>query len=441
VRARTLVGRVAAVQTITALAVLAFVGVTTLVGLTTMLTRQWNHDLREAAESIARDLRVAEKQGQARQWLLAELDEHRPPEVRLEVHDTNGAILAASGDGPAFGDTLLDCEVRGDFHVCGVRAERLTVMAGRSRRPALEARSRFGLVLLAAISFAAVLVLVVARRVTAQALAPLAALADRARAIEPGTGARIGSAGGLDELERLRERFDGLIARFEEALARERRFAGEASHELRTPLTVLRAEIEAIGPRTSDHGAVDRALQAADRLRALVEALLWFSRAQGQLDDDRMEIVNLADVVRSQVAELRARYGHREVEVHAPDEALVRGDEHLLARAASNLIDNALKYGGADPAAVTLSTKDGRAELVVADHGAGIPEAVRARIFEPFFRGGRARADSEGFGLGLPLARAVARAHGGDVRIGSVEDAGAVFILDLPLVDHPSSAT
>jgi len=440
VRPRTLVGRVAAVQTATALAVLAFVGVTTLVGLTAMLTRQWNHDLREAAENIARALRAAEKEGEARQWLMAELDEHRPPEVRLEVHDLNGAIMAAAGDGPAFGDALLGCEVRGDFHVCGVRAERLTVMAGRSRRPALEARSRFGLVLLAAISLAALLVLVVARRVTAKALAPLATLADRATAIEPGTGARIGSAGGLDELERLRDRFDGLIARFDEALARERRFAGEASHELRTPLTVLRAEIEALGPRTSDHDAVQRALVAADRLRALVEALLWFSRAQGSLDGERMDVVNLADVVRVQVAELRARHGHREVEVHAPDEALVRGDEHLLARAASNLIDNALKYGGGRPAAVTLSRKDGRAELVVEDQGAGIPEGVRTRIFEPFFRGGRARADTEGFGLGLPLARAVARAHGGDVRIGS-GDAGAVFILDLPLVDHPSSTT
>jgi two-component system phosphate regulon sensor histidine kinase PhoR len=190
-----------------------------------------------------------------------------------------------------------------------------------------------------------------------------------------------------------------------------------------------------MAPHTGDRAAVDRALNAADRLRGLVEALLWFSRAQGRLDDERMEIVNLADVVRAQVAELRARHGAKPVEVRAPDEALVRGDEHLLARAASNLIDNALKYGEGGPVVVVLDAIGTRAELTVTDLGPGIPDGLRPRIFEPFFRGGRARAETQGFGLGLPLVRAVARAHGGDVRILSTASAGAVFVLELPLVE------
>ena len=83
---------------------------------------------------------------------------------------------------------------------------------------------------------------------------------------------------------------------------------------------------------------------------------------------------------------------------------------------------------------------DDRAELKVTDRGPGIPSAVQGRIFEPFFRGGRARADTEGFGLGLPLARAVARAHGGDVKIASSSDTGSVFVLELPVVEAPSAA-
>src|SRR5262249_18295352 len=205
-----------------------------------------------------------------------------------------------------------------------------------------------------------------------------------------------------------------------DALAREKRFTAEASHELRTPLTVARAEIEALARGEGNGGAGRRALAALERLASLVEALLWFARAQSRLDHDRMELVNLADVIRAELEELRRAHPGRAFAVELPDEALVRGDEHLIRRAVANLLDNAVKYGDAAPIEARLARSGEGAVLSVANRGPAVAPTAREQIFVPFFRG---REDGgSGFGLGLPFARAVARAHGGDVELGAARE-------------------
>jgi signal transduction histidine kinase len=415
--------------------------VATLLAVTAVLSGQSDSDLRAIATALAKDIREAEHHGQLREWLSSEFDEHRPPDVRAEVYDERGAMIAASGSGPAFSNASAGCDDHASFRACGARADGFLILAGRSRQPGIDALKRFAGALILAVALGALLMLVIARRITRKALAPVSALAERVAVVEPGAGMRIGLGTDLEELRRLEDKFDALIGRFDEALARERRFAAEASHELRTPLTVLRAEVEALADISPDPEAGLRALAATDGLLRLVEALLWFSRAQGRLDDERMEIVNLADLARVQAEELRTRYPAANLSVRAPDEALVRGDEHLLARAAANLMENAIKYGAQRPVLVELSPHASHAQLHVTDGGPGIPDSARHRIFEPFFRGGRERAETPGFGLGLPLARAVARAHGGDVRIHRSDAHGTAFILELPTVASPSQAS
>src|SRR5215470_4793874 len=105
-------------------------------------------------------------------------------------------------------------------------------------------------------------------------------------------------------------------------MAREKRFTAEASHELRTPLTVARGEIEAFAEGRGDPAAVSRALAALDRLAGLVETLLWFARAQSRLDDERAQVVNLADLVRNELAAVANVHPERTRVTDLPDEAL-----------------------------------------------------------------------------------------------------------------------
>jgi signal transduction histidine kinase len=233
----------------------------------------------------------------------------------------------------------------------------------------------------------------------------------------------------LAELALLEERFDDLVARFDEALGREKRLAAHASHELRTPLTVARAEIEAVA--RGDARAA-QALAALDRLSDLVESLLWFARAQNRLDGALMAVVNVADVVRSQVANLPE---HRAPLIfRLPDEALIRGDEHLLRRISANLLDNALKYGSGTLIEIEATRDGDTLRLAIANGGGTVAPEAGQLIFEPFQRGSSGGADVPGFGLGLPFARAVARAHGGDLELAASAGSRTEFVLTLPLV-------
>jgi signal transduction histidine kinase len=261
----------------------------------------------------------------------------------------------------------------------------------------------------------------------------LSDLATRVAVLEPGAGQRVGLHSRLAELELLEARFDQFVERAEQALARERRLTAQASHELRTPLTVARAEIEALESAGSEKGGLERALAAIDRLSELVDALLWFARAQERLDDGGMGLVNLADVLRAQVGELERSRSDRTIVARLPDEALVRGDERLLGRITANLLDNALKYGEPGPVEISAAVDDRSLRVRVSNRGP-LSDDLQERIFEPFFRGPRTQSDIPGFGLGLPFARAVARTHGGDIVLSGANSERTEFVLTLPLV-------
>jgi signal transduction histidine kinase len=303
------------------------------------------------------------------------------------------------------------------------------VLSAVDRSDDLAARDRLLLAIAVVSIIAGAAVVIANRRAMRRAVQPLSELARRVRSLEPGAGERVRMHTDVAEVELLAQRFDDLVERFEQALTREKRFAAEASHELRTPLTIARAEIEAL-PR-SDGTA--RALRSLERLAALVDALLWFARAQARLDRDHLDVVNLADLVREQVEEA-TRNGHTDsFSLLVPDEALARGDEHLLRRSLANLIDNAVKYGGNAPIRVELRRIDDDIVLTVQNGGTGIPDALREQIFEPFFRVSGQASSTTGFGLGLPLARAVARAHGGDVLLSDTPAGVTELLLRLPL--------
>ena len=162
----------------------------------------------------------------------------------------------------------------------------------------------------------------------------------------------------------------------------------------------------------------------------LVESLLVLAR-DVSAGIPRAETVNLADIVRTVGA--RVLEADRSGSTGLPDEALVRGDEELLGIAILNLLDNAAKFKAPEcPVILRLQETNGRVRLTVESPGVRIVEAERDRLFERFYRGPEARAAPRGHGLGLPLARHIARLHGGEVSCVSGAGEDACFELDLP---------
>lgn len=430
---QTLAGRLALVQSGLTLLALTAVVIGTWLALTSLLQQRRDAMLKEAAERGVEAARMLGVYAQDAAWMERELGEIRPSSVRLELQDPSGFVLASSG--PAFdpGPVRLGCHDSAALRSCTARFGLFTIRASSDKTPDLEERARYLLVMVVASMAAGILVLLTSRRLARHALQPLYRLTDAVASIEPGTGARLQQRLEFAELDRLRGRFDELLERFELALARERRLTAHASHELRTPLAVARGELEALTPSELESGRA-RATAAIDRLVDLVEVLLWFARVQEPLDRGRMSIVNVADLVRSELDERRPLLGDTLLACQLPDEALVRGDERLLRRVTTNLVDNAIKHGDSRWIGVAAWADDSHVVVAVANTGPKPPTAMKASLFEPFFRGERASVGVPGFGLGLPFARAVARAHGGDIALAETNSEVNVFVWTLPLV-------
>lgn len=233
------------------------------------------------------------------------------------------------------------------------------------------------------------------------------------------------------EVADLDDAFHRLLERLTETLRREIEFAANASHELRTPLTKMRLYAEEASREATPEGqrALEQQMREIDRMVHLIDTLLVMARDSGS-GPPLGEAVNIADLVRDVAGRI---LGHH-ASVDLPDEALVRGDEGLLGIAVENLLDNARKFTPAGETALARLDHVGSVvRLVVVSPGARISAMERESLFERFYRSPGARANHSGHGLGLPLARHIARLHGGDVRCVSSPHEDACFTLEVPL--------
>lgn len=235
-------------------------------------------------------------------------------------------------------------------------------------------------------------------------------------------------ADGSDEVAAVASSFNRAADRIEQLLRSHQSLLANASHELRSPLARLKMAVSML----DDAGPEQRARLRQEihtniaELDALVEEVLLASRLDAQTALDRADKVDLLGLG----AEEAARVGAR---LEAPTELPpLMGDERLLRRALRNLLENARRYGGAD-VVLTLSVVDRAAELRVCDRGPGVPEDMRKRIFEPFFRLPGHAEQVGGVGLGLSLVRQIAERHGGSVRCEAREGGGSCFVLAVPL--------
>jgi heavy metal sensor kinase len=271
-------------------------------------------------------------------------------------------------------------------------------------------------------------------------LQPLTKMAADAQAITTETlDRRLTVPSATTELERLATSFNHVLERLGSALATQRRFMADASHELRTPVSIMRtaADVTLSQPVRDEEDyreALATVSQQTSRLTRLVDDMLVLARADAGGYPVIMAPVDLTGVVHDCIRELSVRADDKAIAIRSELEPIaLRGDEALLRRMLSNLLGNALTYtprGGT--VTVTLARSDDGVVLRVADTGPGIAPEDRERVFERFVRLDAARTTG-GAGLGLAIARWVAEAHGGGVRILSSGPGGSVFAATLPV--------
>ncbi|HEY8580009.1 MAG TPA: ATP-binding protein [Beijerinckiaceae bacterium] len=266
--------------------------------------------------------------------------------------------------------------------------------------------------------------LLVARRV----LQRVDAISDSARTIMEGDLAkRLPVGGANDELDRLAVNLNAMLERIQELMIGLREVSDNIAHDLKTPLTRLRNRAEeALRTASSTdeyRGALEKMIEESDQLIRIFNALLMIARLEAGAERETHVAFDAAEVARD-VAELYepvAEEAGVTLVVTAEPGTTVCGSRELIGQALANLVDNALKYGAAEPGAearveIAVRRRGATAEISVADRGPGIAPADRERVLGRFVRleGARSRPGS---GLGLSLAAAVARLHNGQIRI------------------------
>jgi len=316
------------------------------------------------------------------------------------------------------------------------------VIAARDEMPVRRTLWTLGVIMATAIPCAVGLSLIGGYLLAGRVLAPVGAMADRARRITAESlDARLPGSNSADEFGRLASVFNETLARLDTAFEQLRRFTADASHELRTPLTAIRSVGEVAlqrSLRTEDYREViGSMLEEVDRLARLVENLLLLTRAEAGRIPMTHASVDLRELVGGAADSLRvlAEEKNQELTLQLGAAVAVDCDATVLRQGIINLLHNAIKF--TPPKGVirvaTTSTTGGEAVVEVEDSGPGIPPADQPRVFERFYRVDLARSrDTGGTGLGLAIARWAVEANGGRIELESVAGHGALFRVVLP---------
>jgi signal transduction histidine kinase len=298
-----------------------------------------------------------------------------------------------------------------------------------------EVREQYVRALVAVTALALLLGWVVAGR----ALRPLRGIVAAARTVSGDSlDRRIDHRGPDDEIRDLAETFDDMLERLDAAFTSQRRFVANASHELRTPLTVMRteAEVALADPQVSAQDLRQMASVVGDevaRSEKLIDSLLALARSEAGVVQ-RDELVDLAELAGTVSGRLRETADARGIALQvraAPVQ--VSGERRLLEQLVSNLVQNAVLHNHAGGFAdIEVAGAGDEAVVRVENSGPDVPAKAATSLLEPFQRLGGGAPGGPGAGVGLSIVRAVARAHGGGVRLGPRPEGGLVVEVRLP---------
>lgn len=270
--------------------------------------------------------------------------------------------------------------------------------------------------------------------ISGRALKPLCEFSDKIEEVQAQnlSDSRIEESS-VAELNRLSVSYNRMLARLSEAFKMQRQFTANAAHEFRTPLAVMQLQLDMYN--STEHPTNDACAQQTirmmteqnERLSKMVKTLLDMSELQTVARDDEIALDALVEEV---LADLEPLAQEKAIHLAAQCDAVtMTGSDILLYRLVYNLVENAIKYntpGGT--VTVGADRQDKHIRLTVADTGTGIPEELKERVFEPFFRLDKSRSRAlGGVGLGLALVREIVSVHGGSISVKDNPDGGTTF--------------
>jgi signal transduction histidine kinase len=353
-------------------------------------------------------------------------------------------LLAAAQRGDTVAATLAPSDgepLRLLVMPIGVGAQPGSVLlVAETLAPQQRALAEVRWLLLACGALVVVLALGAAALLIGRILAPMTRLMREAAAVAS-TGhydERVAVPPRKDEVGQFAQTINTLIATIERTLRQQRDFLADTSHELRSPLTVVLANLNLLRRDLEPYErelSVDEAASEAQRMRRLINELLLLAQADAAQVIARAP-VRLDQLVKKALAAARRQAPDHVYQLQSADRLVVLGDEERLTQLLRNLLENAAKYTPSGTAVdVRLRQSGGIAQIVVADSGPGIAEAHLPHLWDRYYRVDKVRSrESGGTGLGLPIVKYIAEAHGGRVDVVSEAGAGTTFTVELPLV-------
>ena len=242
----------------------------------------------------------------------------------------------------------------------------------------------------------------------------------------------------FSELNQLSVSYNKMLERLSEAFKLQRQFTANAAHELRTPLAVMQLQIDLYTSSkhpnndTSAQQTISMITEQTERLSKMVRTLLDMSELQTIARDEEIAISALVEEVLADLEPLAQEKGINLIE--KCDNVLLMGSDILIYRLVYNLVENAIKYNfSGGTVTVNATQQNSQLHLTVEDTGNGIPEELKERIFEPFFRLDKSRSrELGGVGLGLALVREIVRVHNGSILVKNNANSGTTFEVIFP---------
>ncbi len=243
-----------------------------------------------------------------------------------------------------------------------------------------------------------------------------------------------------DEIKSLAETFNGMLTRLDSAFSSQKQFIQDVSHELKTPLTILKGQLEVTLKKIRSHEEYESvlisSLEEIDKISKIVENLLVLARfdtSQMPFEVKKIHLNSLIKIILDDI-KILAEQKNIKIDFSADEEIILEADENQLRQLFLNLLDNAIKYN-IDSGNISIAlnkTSDESVRVSISDTGIGIPENDQSRIFDRFYRVDKSR-NSQGFGLGLSIAKSIVALHKGEINFTSRPGQGTTFTVLLPL--------